>query len=106
MNAAAICVLMIRGCLLSHVVLAAENLALRQQLAVFLASSRQPNVRKRDRIFWGVDVVALVGLAVVPRDRQARDGDPLASMRDSSRIGVGNLARSLGGRKPRRAFVF
>ncbi len=32
--------------------LAAENLALRQQLAVLEHSSKRPKLRKRDRIFW------------------------------------------------------
>jgi hypothetical protein len=32
--------------------LAAENLALRQQLAVLKRSARRPRLRQRDRIFW------------------------------------------------------
>ena len=32
--------------------LAAENLALRQQLAVLEHKSKRPRLRKRDRIFW------------------------------------------------------
>ena len=32
--------------------LAAENLALRQQLAVLENKSKRPRLRKRDRIFW------------------------------------------------------
>ncbi len=43
--------------LIRHVVadrteLAAENLALRQQLAVLQQKSKRPRLRKRDRIFW------------------------------------------------------
>lgn len=33
-------------------VLAAENLALRQQLAVLHEKSKRPSLRQRDRIFW------------------------------------------------------
>jgi len=32
--------------------LAAENLALRQQLAILLRGKKRPKLRKRDRIFW------------------------------------------------------
>ena len=32
--------------------LAAENLALRHQLAVLLRSVKQPKMRRRDRLFW------------------------------------------------------
>jgi putative transposase len=32
--------------------IAAENLALRQQLAVLQVSVKRPRLRKRDRIFW------------------------------------------------------
>ena len=32
--------------------LAAENLALRQQLAVLERQSKRPRLKKRDRIFW------------------------------------------------------
>ena len=34
--------------------LAAENLALRQQLAVLPHKSKRPRLRKRDRIFWAI----------------------------------------------------
>ncbi len=34
--------------------LAAENLALRQQLAVLEHKSKRPRLRKRDRIFWAI----------------------------------------------------
>ncbi len=36
----------------SRASLAAENLALRQQLAVFKRSVKRPQLRRRDRIFW------------------------------------------------------
>ena len=34
--------------------LAAENLALRQQLAALQHKSKRPRLRKRDRIFWAI----------------------------------------------------
>jgi putative transposase len=41
-----------RSILLSRIDLAAENLALRQQLAVLQRSVRRPRLRNRDRVFW------------------------------------------------------
>ncbi len=42
----------LRSLLRSQAVLAAENLALRQQLAIFEQRSKRPRLWKRDRIFW------------------------------------------------------
>jgi len=42
----------LRGFLISKSQLAAENLALRQQLSVLRLSGKRPRLRKRDRIFW------------------------------------------------------
>jgi len=42
----------IRGVLRSQAELAAENLVLRQQLAVLEQGSKRPRLRNRDRIFW------------------------------------------------------
>jgi putative transposase len=42
----------LRSLLRTQMVLAAENLALRQQLAVLEHSSKRPKLRDRDRIFW------------------------------------------------------
>ena len=42
----------LRGFLLGRAALAAENLALRQQLNVLRRSVRRVRLRKRDRIFW------------------------------------------------------
>ena len=39
-------------CLLSHAALIAENLALRQQLAVFKRRQPRPRIKLRDRLFW------------------------------------------------------
>jgi len=36
----------------SRLELAAENLTLRQQLAILQRSARRPRLRQRDRIFW------------------------------------------------------
>ena len=44
--------LLVRGLLRRRAALAAENLALRQQLAVLKHSAKRPKLRKRDRIFW------------------------------------------------------
>ncbi len=41
-----------RSLLRSQAELAAENLALRQQLAILEHKSKRPRLRKRDRIFW------------------------------------------------------
>ena len=41
-----------RACLIPRASLAAENLALRQQLIVLRRSVRRPKLLNRDRIFW------------------------------------------------------
>jgi transposase InsO family protein len=46
------CVLFLRGMLVPRSTLAIENLALRQQLAVYKQSVKRPKLRPRDRIFW------------------------------------------------------
>ncbi len=47
-------VLFIRGLLRDQTELAAENLALRQQLAVLQRKSKRPRLKNRDRIFWAL----------------------------------------------------
>jgi transposase InsO family protein len=47
-------VLFFRGVLRNRTELAAENLALRQQLAILQHKSKTPRLRKRDRIFWAI----------------------------------------------------
>jgi hypothetical protein len=42
---------LVRSLLASRVALAAENLALRQQLGVLQRSVKRPKLRRRDRIF-------------------------------------------------------
>ena len=49
-----ILVLFLRGILRDRTELAAENLALRQQLAILQQKSKTPRLRKRDRIFWAL----------------------------------------------------
>ena len=44
--------LSVRGFLPRHAAVAAENLALRRQLAVVSQSVKRPNLRPRDRLFW------------------------------------------------------
>jgi len=44
--------LLIRAFLVPPLVPVAENLALRQQVAVYKQSVKRPKVRTRDRIFW------------------------------------------------------
>ena len=46
------CVLLFRAMLIPKVHLAAENLALRQQLALCRQSVKRPKLRPRDRVFW------------------------------------------------------
>ncbi len=52
MSAVRIVLALIRGIVADRAELAAENLALRQQLAVLSEKKRRPRLRKRDRIFW------------------------------------------------------
>jgi len=52
MGSIRIFVLCIRGILSNRTELAAENLALRQQLAILQPKAKRPRLRNRDRIFW------------------------------------------------------
>ena len=45
-------IVLIRNVVVDRAELAAENLALRQQLAILEHKSKRPRLRKRDRIFW------------------------------------------------------
>ncbi len=49
-----ILVLFFRGVLRNRTELAAENLALRQQLAILQQKSKRPRLPRRDRIFWAL----------------------------------------------------
>ncbi len=44
--------LFVRAVLLPRAVIAAENLALRQQLGVLCRSAKRPRLRQGDRVFW------------------------------------------------------
>ena len=44
----------VRALVSTQAELAAENLALRQQLAVLRSSVKRPRLRRRDRLFWVV----------------------------------------------------
>ena len=54
MDVMRILVLFFRGVLRNRTELAAENLALRQQLAILQQKSKTPRLRRRDRIFWAL----------------------------------------------------
>ena len=69
--------LLIRAFLVPRLVLAAENLALRQQVAVYKHTIKRPKLRTRDRIFWAW----LSRLWPSPGHRPARNGHPLAPAR-------------------------
>ncbi len=45
-------VIVLRAFLAPRAAIAAENLCLRQQLAVLHQSVRRPRLRQRDRVFW------------------------------------------------------
>ena len=47
-------VLFLRALLCHRAELAAEDLALRQQLAILQQKSKTPRLRHRDRIFWAL----------------------------------------------------
>ena len=47
-------ILILRTLLPDRAELAAENLALRQQLAILEQHSKRPRLRKRDRMFWAI----------------------------------------------------
>jgi hypothetical protein len=52
MNALKLLCLLVRSLLVPRGILALENLALRQQLALLSGSTRRPRLRRWDRIFW------------------------------------------------------
>ena len=75
--------LLVRAFLLTHVAVTAENLALRQQLAVVSQSVKRPKLRPRDRVFWVLLRAPLAELAIRADDRPAGYGDTLAPARIS-----------------------
>jgi len=54
MSVLSIAIALIRCLIRDQLDLAAENLALRQQLAVFQRKSKTPRLHRRDRIFWAI----------------------------------------------------
>jgi len=52
MNALNVLLAFLRGCCIYRAALVAENLALRQQLAVFKRNAKRPRLKRRDRLFW------------------------------------------------------
>lgn len=52
MNVIGLILGILRAVWLSRAALVAENLALRQQLAILQVSGKRPRLRRRDRIFW------------------------------------------------------
>ena len=52
MGFVSVIVFFLRAVFRGRAAIAAENLALRQQLAVLQVSMKRPRLRKRDRVFW------------------------------------------------------
>ncbi len=52
MSVLRIVIVLIRGIVADRSELAAEDLALRQQLVILEQRSKRPRLRKRDRVFW------------------------------------------------------
>ena len=78
MGSLKVVLVLLRAMLIPKVHLAAENLALRQQVAVYKQSVKRPKLRLRDRVFW-VLLSRLwsnwrSALAIV----QGRNGHPMA----------------------------
>ncbi len=68
--------------------LALENLALRQQLAVWKSREPRPRLTEMDRIFWVLLSRIVDGLAPVAAAGAARDGGRLAPAGISTLLGV------------------
>jgi len=62
-----------------HKQVALENLAFRQQLAVFTREKKRPRLHNRDRVFWIALRNLWEGLAHGARIRSAGDGDWVAT---------------------------
>jgi hypothetical protein len=74
-----------RGFLVPHAALALENLALRQQLAVYQRTVKRPKLRDRDRWFWMIlkrlwsdwrSAVVIVQPARTNKSRRGANGKP------------------------------
>ena len=82
--------LFLRAFIMGRAAAAAENLALRQQVAVFKHTVKRPKLRPRDRIFWVLLSRLWSELAIRPGHRPARNGHQVAPTRVSSCIGDGS----------------
>ncbi len=71
--------LLLRAFVVSRAILAAENLALRQQLSVLEHAVKRARLRSRDRRFWVWLLAPLAQLALRAADRPARHRDQMAS---------------------------
>ena len=71
-------VLFVRAFIMGRAAAAAENLALRQQVAVYKHSVKRPKLRPRDRVFWVCALPALVQLAIRAGHRPTRNGHQVA----------------------------
>src|SRR5207249_5607368 len=78
----------LRATVRTHRELALENLALRQQLAVWKVRRPRPRLTAMDRIFWVNPVPALEELAEFPAGGAAGDGGGVASARIQALLGV------------------
>jgi hypothetical protein len=78
----------LRSAVRTHRELALENLALRQQLAVWKARQPRPRLTDMDRIFWVLLSRAMDELATVVAAGAAGDRSRLASAGISTLLGV------------------
>jgi hypothetical protein len=62
-----------------HRQLAMENLALRQQLAVYKRTVTRPKLRMTDRLFWGLAGEGLGRVEAAPPDRDPRHRPAVAA---------------------------
>ena len=80
--------------------LAAENLALRQQLAALHRQSKRPRLKKRDRIFWvwfsrlfrnWRSVLVIVQPAIAPASQASKSSGHATISRRSASVGLQSL---------------
>ncbi len=88
MSSIRILLVFIPGMLRNRTELAAENLTLRQQLAVLQQKSKRPRLRKRDRIFWVL--LSQVSIRETPsRSKPGRWGRTTQVLRADKRTLIG-----------------
>ncbi len=96
---------LVRACLFPRAVLAAENLALRQQLIVLKRSVKRPKLRNSDRLFWIVlcrlwkgwetSLHMLQPATVVKWQREGFSGTGDGDHVPRSQVGVRSMSRSV-----------